>query len=731
MRAAGLVFCGIMLVAVAQAESTRLVCSFETAADVQGIKGTGARALRVTVHATEGRYALEVRFEAGEESRIEIPVRAGDWRGYGSVGLDATNTSGEPVLFSVEVRDQAGAATVGQAGCELAPGEKASYALSLNAPRPRKRGMMGEPPVGDFRMLESDHHPVNLARIAAVRVSMSKLSGPRTVVFDNLRLGPGVSYEKIMDRFGQYTRRDWPAKVKSEADLKAQLAEEQADLKARPALPDRDEYGGWAAGPKLEATGYFCTVKRDGKWWLVTPSGHLFFSLGLDAIDVNEGGTVVEGREQMFEWLPGAGDPLAAHYKAPEEREPGGGDVEDRVPGRSFTFYTANLERKYGKDWYGSWQAMTLARMPAWGFNTIANWGDRRLYDLKKVPYVGTVDVRGKVEWITHIPPFPKYRIYDTFDPRFPEMVGQSLRAFAVERRNDPWLIGYFVDNELPWGFMRNDRTRYALALEVLSLGAASPAKRAFVEQLKARYGEIDKLNAAWNARLASWEELLQKPYQRTHLDEDDVTASARYNPQPGRVLSKFYQHGGDLTPAAREDMGAFVKEFALRYFRTVRETLKKYDPNHLYLGVRFAWLVEDHFSWTTPEVEEAAAQYCDVISFNIYLPRVDARWDFLKRLDKPAIIGEFNIYAYADVVGSISQADRARIYQEFVTNVADHPAFVGCHFFEYIDEPLTGDENIVSGFVTVTDSAYPEMVEAAKRVNVEVYRRRASEREP
>ena len=304
-------------------------------------------------------------------------------------------------------------------------------------------------------------------------------------------------------------------------------------------------------------------------------------------------------------------------------------------------------------------------------------------------------------------------RIYDTFDPRFPEAVDQSVRALAVERRNDPWLIGYFVDNELPWGFMRNDRTRYALALEALSLGAASPAKRALVEQLKARYGSIEKLNAAWNARLASWEELLQKPYQ----------------------------HEGDFTAAAREDMGAFVKELALRYFRTIRETLKKYDPNHLYLGVRFAWLVREEFSWTTPEVEEAAAQYCDVISFNVYLPRVDARWDFLKRLDKPAIIGEFNIGAldrgmfYPGSSGSEQPGGPGADVPGIRAQCGGPPGVCRLSLFQVrrraADRRGDDGENINTGFVTVTDSVYPEMVAAAKTVHAEVYRRRASKREP
>ena len=709
MRTAGLVLCGILITAGAQVESARLVGSFETPAEVQAIQTAGASVRRVSAHATDGRYALEARFDPGEEPRIDIPVSAGDWQGYGSLTLDAANTSREPVMFSVEVRDQAGAATAGCTWWELAPGEKGSFALSLNAPPPMQMGMQGEPPVGNFRILRADHKPVDLARIAAVRISMSQLSGPRTVVFDNLRLGPAVSYEKIVDRFGQFTRADWPGKAKSEADLKAQAVAEQAELKARPGLADRDEYGGRADGPKLEATGYFRTEKRDGRWWLVTPGGHLFFSLGLDSVNTTEGGTVVEGREQMFEWLPGEGDPLAAHYQAPGGRGPAGAG-SSQPPRRSFSFYTANLERKYGKDWYAPWQATTMARLAAWGFNTIGNWSDRRLYDLKKAPYVGTLSVRGEMEQLSHIPPFPTLRIYDTFDPRFPEAVDQSLRGLAGERRDDPWLIGYFVDNELPWGFMRNDRTRYALALEALTLGAASPAKGAFVEQLKARYGGIEKLNAAWKARLASWEDLLQQPYT----------------------------YEGDLTAAAREDMSMFVKELAVRYFRTIRETLKKYDPNHLYLGARFAWLVHEGFSWTTEEVEEAATQYCDVIGFNAYLPRVDARWDFLKRLDKPAIIGEYNFGAldrgmfYPGVLGASSQADRARMYQEYVRSVADHPDFVGCHFFKYGDEPLTArrdGENFNTGFVTVTDSVYPEMAAAAKAVHAEVYRRRASKR--
>jgi agarase len=68
-------------------------------------------------------------------------------------------------------------------------------------------------------------------------------------------------------------------------------------------------------------------------------------------------------------------------------------------------------------------------------------------------------------------------------------------------------------------------------------------------------------------------------------------------------------------------------------------------------------------------------------------------------------------------------------MYQDYLRTVLDHPAFVGCHWFQYIDEPLTGrtydGENYNIGFLTVTDAPYPEMVAAAKAAHGEAYARR------
>ncbi|PYT30507.1 MAG: hypothetical protein DMG58_14225 [Acidobacteria bacterium] len=62
--------------------------------------------------------------------------------------------------------------------------------------------------------------------------------------------------------------------------------------------------------------------------------------------------------------------------------------------------------------------------------------------------------------------------------------------------------------------------------------------------------------------------------------------------------------------------------------------------------------------------------------------------------------------------------------------SVVDNPVFVGCHYFKYADEPLTGrpgdGENYSIGFTTVVDGLYSEMVAAAKKVSGEMYQRRS-----
>ena len=326
---------------------------------------------------------------------------------------------------------------------------------------------------------------------------------------------------------------------------------------------------------------------------------------------------------------------------------------------------------------------------------------------MHRVPYVGTLGVGGDHARVASGSDYWG-KMHDPYDPQFAADCASSLRDKATRLKNDPWCVGWFVDNELSWSGGGVDKGRYGLAYGALAATAGQPAKAAFLAHLQAKYGTIDKLNAAWGTTLVGWDD-----------------------------LHGIYKASQTPTDAQKVDMSAFVSAFARQYFTVVRDTLKKYDPNHLYLGCRFA----EGFN---PDAVRAAADICDVVSINVYrrsLKNSDLADGFgfpadPASLGKPCLIGEFHCGAldrglfHPGLVSTPDQAARAGTFTDYVRSVVDNPAFVGCHWFQYLDEPLTGrtldGENYNIGFVTVTDTPYPEMVQAARRVLGEAYERRA-----
>jgi hypothetical protein len=179
------------------------------------------------------------------------------------------------------------------------------------------------------------------------------------------------------------------------------------------------------------------------------------------------------------------------------------------------------------------------------------------------------------------------------------------------------------------------------------------------------------------------------------------------------------------MTPQCRKDLADLMALIADRYFATVAAAMKKHAPRQLYLGCRFAPRQLD--------VVRASAQHCDVVSFNIYTrgPMPD-EWGFAETLGRPCIITEFHFGAldrgmfHYGLVEVKDQAARGRAYQEYMRKVAELPAFVGCHWFQYADEPLTGrspdGENFNIGLVSIVDEPYRELVDAAREINCRIY---------
>jgi hypothetical protein len=484
----------------------------------------------------------------------------------------------------------------------------------------------------------------------------------------------------FINTFGQYRHKDWPGKVKSLADLASKREAEARELTRQPGPKDWDKYGGWLNGPKREATGFFRTEKVNGKWWLVDPEGRLFFSHGIDCVRMLDT-TPIDERESWFEDFPGKqpefGDFLSKGYALK-------GHYAGRSP-QCFSFAAANLLRKYGSGWKTDCPRVIHQRLRSWGINTIANWSDETIRLMRLTAYTDSIG-SGRAKMLEgsegYWGKFP-----DVFDPSFAVAVRESMASRKGKSAADPWCIGYFSDNEMSWG------DELSLALAALRSPSQQKAKQVFIEDLKQKYVEIEKLNESWGAHYASWEDL----------------SASREAPDKQK---------------ARGDLESFNTRSAEQYFRTVREAIKGVAPKQLYLGCRFAWV--------NARAATAAAKFCDVVSYNLYQRSV-ADFRFNGGADVPLIIGEFHFGAldrgmfHTGLVPVANQAARAQAYRDYVQGALRHPNFVGCHWFQYQDEPVTGrvydEENYQIGFVDVADSPYEETIQASREAGYALYK--------
>ena len=123
----------------------------------------------------------------------------------------------------------------------------------------------------------------------------------------------------------------------------------------------------------------------------------------------------------------------------------------------------------------------------------------------------------------------------DVFDARFPARMAAGISNAVARWKNDPWCLGYFVENELPWaGWGSGPTEQYALPIGVLASTNALPAKAEFARLLQSRYSSVSRLNAAWNTSLASWNDISNRAVA-LHLPADHRLCRG-----PGRVPEKI-----------------------------------------------------------------------------------------------------------------------------------------------------------------------------------------------
>ena len=585
---------------------------------------------------------------------------------------------------------------------------------------------------------------VDLSEISALNFFTIGLLEDKSIEISDVRIRKNPAsdpnwMQDVLDKYGQNKSSSSELTINSDEQLSKQSERELAHLYNAVDNPERSKFGGYKKGPKLEATGYFRTEKIDGKWWMVDPEGFVFFSHGpanvrmanlstLTGVDYKEDSVRVRYahevtpedsmgivkvsdkvresryisstlRHDLFSWLPTYQEPLAKHYSYRRSTHKG------PVPhGETYNFYRANLERKYGDDFMNEWYEVTLKRMKNWGFTSFGNWVDPNFYHKEQVPYFANGWIIGDFKTLSgkvnHWGLMP-----DPFDPVFAQRAKVTIETIAQEIKNSPWCAGIFIDNEKSWGEREGSvEARYGVILDALSKSSKqSPAKAAFLSHLKGKYQSIEHLNNAWQTTIESWQSFAS-----------------------GVVFEQY-------SKAQVADLSKMLEILGEQYFTVVHNTLEQALPNHLYMGARMA-------NWGMPdEIIKASVTYSDVLSFNIYEDGMQEHyWKFLEDVDLPVVIGEFHIGTASDsgmfnpgIVHASDQKDRARKYKAYMQSVLAKPYMVGAHWFQYVDEPITGraldGENANIGFVTVTDTPYPELIEAVREITANMYQQRLS----
>ncbi len=343
------------------------------------------------------------------------------------------------------------------------------------------------------------------------------------------------------------------------------------------------------------------------------------------------------------------------------------------------------LNEKYGSS--ENWIKQETKFLKDNGFNGTGAWSNVDLIREEKSSLVYTIIVNPMGSYKSdHIKKFGgKYELagwqgfrYDlamVFDPEFDTYIESAIASIA-KYASDKNLLGYFTDNELPW---KND---------------------ALDRHLK----YLSKNEAGY------------------------IAAKKWFDLRKGKDAS--------LEDVNEQDRLAFTGFYFETYLKKVASAVRKYDPNHLYLGCRFNQESEE---LKNPEIFKVAGKYMDIVSINHYRkwqPDSTIMKNWVNWSGRPFIITEW--YTKGEDSGLPNrtgagwnvptQEDRGLFYQNFTIELLKSKSCVGWHWFTYQDndpQDLTTDASNRDSNKGIVNSAfipYAPLLNNMKMLNTHVY---------
>lgn len=316
------------------------------------------------------------------------------------------------------------------------------------------------------------------------------------------------------------------------------------------------------------------------------------------------------------------------------------------------------------------------------GFNGAGSWSAVDLMRETKAPLVYSVIVNPMGSYKReHRRKFGKYKqagwqgyrfdLAMVFDPEFDAHVEKEISKIE-KYKNDKFLLGYYTDNELPWVDDALDRHLNLLA-----------------------------------------------------KDEAGYLAARKW-------LDKRKGKDATLADITDEDREAFTGFYFETYIKKVSEAVKKYDPNHMYLGCRFN---QERDELDNPTIFKVAGKYMHIISINHY-----RKWEPIQSIlndwetwsGKPFLITEW--YTKGEDSGLPNdtgagwnvptQKDRGYFYQNFTIELLKSKACVGWHWFTYQDNDPNNlktdpsNRNSNKGIVDNDFNHYMPLIDYMKAIN-------------
>lgn len=151
------------------------------------------------------------------------------------------------------------------------------------------------------------------------------------------------------------------------------------------------------SGLSFDATGFFRVEQGPQRWWLVSPDGKPFYSVGLNHVS--------------------------------------SGGYTDRISG--INPYRETIEAKYGDE--QTWRDASVDRMLEWGFNTIGAWSDRDENGFDdRVAQTRILGMSSGVD--------------DFFSEELEIRARSQIESRVAGFTEAPWILGWFLDNEMDWG---------------------------------------------------------------------------------------------------------------------------------------------------------------------------------------------------------------------------------------------------------------------------------------